>query len=92
MLVIVNGKTGSTFNGHPLSPFLFSFVVDVLGRMVVKDKNIGLPEIFLVGRDNIYISHLQFLDDTTFFFYVEDSKTVESFLFWEVLNYIGAWG
>lgn len=51
----------------PFSPFLFTIAVDVLSRMMPRAKKSGLLEGFLVGRDRIIVSHLQFAKDTIFF-------------------------
>ena len=36
--------------GSPLSPFYFTMTVDVLSRMLLRAKENGLREIFLVGK------------------------------------------
>ena len=54
--------------GDPLSLFLFTIVVNVLSRLVVRAEERGLFEGFRVGRNRIRVSHLQFVDDTIFFF------------------------
>ncbi|XP_016185460.1 uncharacterized protein LOC107627112 [Arachis ipaensis] len=74
MSILINGSPSKPFKmdrglrkGDPLSPFLFVLVVDVLHRMVgeaVRNKHI-LP--LLIGKDNIELSHLQFVDDTILF-------------------------
>ena len=53
--------------GDPLSPFLFTLVVDVLSRMLLRAKERNSLEGFRVGRNRIKVSHLQFTDDTIFF-------------------------
>ena len=53
--------------GDPFSPFLFTIVVDVLSRLVVRAEKRGLFEGFLVGKNRTRVSHLQFTDDTIFF-------------------------
>ena len=53
--------------GDPLSPFVFSLVADVLSRLIVRAVERGLFEGFLVGKNRIRVSHLQFADDTIFF-------------------------
>ena len=53
--------------GDPLSPFLFTIVVDVLSRLVVRAEKRGLFEGFLVGKNRTRVSHLQFMDDTIIF-------------------------
>ncbi|RVW51561.1 putative mitochondrial protein [Vitis vinifera] len=53
--------------GDPLFPFLFTLVVDVLSRLMIRAEETGLTEGFFVGRDWIRVSLLQFADDTIFF-------------------------
>ena len=53
--------------GDPFSPFLFTLVADVLNRLMIRAKETGLTEGFLVGRDRTRVSLLQFTDDTIFF-------------------------
>ena len=53
--------------GDPLSPFLFTIVVDVLSRLVVRAEERDLIEGCGVGRNRTRVSHLQFADDTVFF-------------------------
>lgn len=72
--VLVNGNAKGwvkTYKGlrqgDPLSPFLFTLVVDALSRLIVRAEERGLFEGFLVGRNRIKVSHLQFADDTIFF-------------------------
>lgn len=50
--------------GDPLSPFLFLLVVDVKSRIVSK----CVEGTFEVGEDKVALSHLQFTDDTLFFY------------------------
>lgn len=72
--VLVNGNAKGwvkTYKGlrqgDPLSPFLFTLVVDALSRLIVRAEERGLFEGFLVGRNRTKVSHLQFADDTIFF-------------------------
>lgn len=72
--VIVNGEPKSWFKGErgvrqgdPLSPFLFTIVVDVLSRLVSRAVSNGLVKGLSVGSEGILISHLQFADDTILF-------------------------
>ncbi|XP_052114173.1 uncharacterized protein LOC107478348 [Arachis duranensis] len=53
--------------GDPLSRFLFVLVVDVLNRMIGEAMRNGRISTLLVGRDDIELSHLQFVDDTILF-------------------------
>ncbi|XP_062112533.1 secreted RxLR effector protein 78-like [Humulus lupulus] len=53
--------------GDPLSPFLFTVVVDILGRMVDRAVESSLLHRFLIGREKVIVSHLQFANDTMFF-------------------------
>ena len=81
MSVIVNGKAGNSFHasrglrqGDPLSPFLFIIVVDMLGRLIDVARDKGVIEGFVVGRDRISVTHLQFADNTLFFSAKEEGK------------------
>ena len=77
-----NLGTHSKFNGNakswvkaskglrqedPLSLFLFTLVVDVLSRLMIRAEETGLTEGFFVGRDRTRVSLLQFGDETIFF-------------------------
>ena len=53
--------------GDPLSPFLFTMLVDVLGRLINKAKECNVIRGFIVRRDRVEVSHLQFADDTAFY-------------------------
>ncbi|RVW83327.1 LINE-1 retrotransposable element ORF2 protein [Vitis vinifera] len=53
--------------GDPLSHFLFTIVVDVLSRMLLKADERSLLEGFRVGKNGCRVSHLQFADDTILF-------------------------
>ena len=48
-------------------PFLFTMVVDVLARFIDKAKECNVVQGFIVGRDRVEVSHLQFADDTLLF-------------------------
>ena len=72
--VFINGRPKGKFKwsrgltqGDPLSPFLFTLVVDVLGRLIDKAKETNVIRGFIVGRDRVEVSHLQFADDTDFY-------------------------
>ena len=53
--------------GDPLSPFLFLLVSEVLGEIISKLHSSRQFEGFLVGKDSIHLSLLQFADDTLLF-------------------------
>ena len=63
---MVQGATGIQ-QGDPLSPLLFTLVVDVLSRMFQRGMDRGLMRDLVVGNDSREVSHLQFADDTLLF-------------------------
>ena len=72
--IFINGRPHGKFKGSrglrqgdPLSPFLFTIVVDVLGRLIDKAKECNVIQGFSMGRDKVEVTHLQFADDTLFF-------------------------
>ncbi|KAK9927793.1 hypothetical protein M0R45_024959 [Rubus argutus] len=71
--IMINGRPRGKFSasrglrqGDPLSPFLFTLVVDVLSRLLEKAKETKIIEGLVVGRERVEVSHLQFADDTIF--------------------------
>ena len=73
--VLVNGNTKEWVKaskglrqGDPLSPFLFTIVANMLNRLMLRAEESGLLEGFRVGRSGTIVSHLQFANDTLFFF------------------------
>ena len=88
-VVLVNGNAKGWVKasrglrqGDPLSPFLFTLVVDVLSRMLLRAEERNVLEGFRVGWNRIRVSHLQFADDTIFFSSTreEDMLTLKSVL------------
>ena len=72
--IFINGRLRGKFRGSrglrqgdPLSPFLFTVVVDVLGRIIDKPIQCQAIRGFIVGKDRVEVSHLQFVDDTSLF-------------------------
>ena len=72
--ILVNGSTKGWVKasrglrqGDPLSPFLFTLVVDILSRFIFRAEERGLIEGFLVERNRIRVTILQFADDIIFF-------------------------
>ncbi|KAM0963163.1 hypothetical protein ACFX2A_022668 [Malus domestica] len=72
--VLINGRPRGKFQasrglrqGDPLSPFLFTLVVDVLSRLMEKAQENHLIKGLCIGQEKVEISHLQFADDTIFF-------------------------
>lgn len=51
----------------PLSPFLFLIGTDVLSRLIMRAKSVGLIHGIKISRAAPPISHLLFADDTMFF-------------------------
>lgn len=58
--------------GDPLSPFLFLLVSEVLSALIAKLHKSGLFEGFVVGKEKVHISILQFADNTLLFCKYED--------------------
>lgn len=46
--------------GDPLSPFLFTLVADAFSALMAKAFSNSLIEGIGVGKDNIWVTHLQF--------------------------------
>lgn len=55
-------KAISTFS------FLFNIKVDILSSFLERAKDVGLIEGFYFSNERVDVSHLQFADDTIFFF------------------------
>lgn len=71
---MINGRLRGKFKaskglrqGDPLSPFLFTLVIDVLSRILEKAQEMDVFHGLVVGHDRVEVSHLQFADDTMFF-------------------------
>ena len=72
--IFINGRLREKFKGSrglrqgdPLSPFLFTLVVDVLGRLIDKAKYYNVLRDLFVGKDEVEVSHLEFVDYPLFF-------------------------
>ena len=72
--VLVNGSPLAEFSpqrglkqGDPLAPLLFNIVVEGLNGLMREAVEKNLFRGFLVGRNNVEISILQYADDTIFF-------------------------
>ena len=68
--------------GHPLSTFLFTLVINVLSMMLLRTEERNTLEGFSMGRNKTRMFHLQFVDDTIFFSNTreEDLQTLKSLL------------
>ena len=53
--------------GDPLFLFLFSLVVDVSNRLISKGIEGNIVEPFRIGRNEVTLSQLQFVNDTLLF-------------------------
>lgn len=72
--VLVNGSPSKLFKasrgirqGDPLSPFLFTIVMEALGSLLLKARELGVINGFEVTRNREAMTHLQYADDTLFF-------------------------
>ena len=83
--VIVNGELKKWFKaqwgiwqGDPISPLLFTLVVDVLSRMFQRGMDKGLMRGLLVGNDLVKVSHLQFTNDTILFLPIDANNLLNA--------------
>ncbi|XXG72211.1 hypothetical protein AAC387_Pa07g1359 [Persea americana] len=58
---------GGIRQGDPLSPFLFTIVVEALSLLLLKAKELGIISGFEIGHNGETITHLQFANDTILF-------------------------
>ena len=72
--VLVNGSPTKEFSpkkglrqGDPLSPFLFTIVVEGLNLLMIKARELGIIKGASVGQKLEVCTHLQFADDTILF-------------------------
>lgn len=71
--------------GDPFSPFLFLLVNEVLSGLLSRLHDKGKYEGFIVGKDAVHVSLLQFADDTLLFCKYDNDmlenlrKTIEFF-------------
>lgn len=97
--IIINGKPwGKIFASRglrqddPLSPFLFTLVMDCLSRNLSSVKAKGLIKGFVVGKEpkSLSITHLQFANDTILF----SSPRADHIdnLFATIQNFVEAYG
>lgn len=70
--------------GDPLLPFLFLLVSEVLSALMTRLHEKGIFKGFVVGKDKVHVSILQFADDTLIFCKYDDEmlenlRTIELF-------------
>lgn len=53
--------------GDPISPFLFILVVEALGTLITKGKDLVMVKGLDAGQDGEEVTHLQFADDMILF-------------------------
>lgn len=89
VLVLVNGSPTEEFTmerglrqGDPLSPFLFILAAEALNVMIEEAVSQDLFWPVAVRNDNITLSHLQFVDDSTFYgeWFIENAKSLLAIL------------
>lgn len=79
--ILINGRPRGKFTasrglgqGDSLSPFLFNLVVDGLGRIIDRAREVSLVKGLEVGKDKVEITHLQFADDTILFLRADEEN------------------
>ncbi|XP_021850362.2 uncharacterized protein [Spinacia oleracea] len=79
--VLINGRTSTAFKpkcglrqGDPLSPYLFLFCMDILGRMLTLGQDIKLFQGIKLARQAPKITHLFFADDAKIFFQATETS------------------
>lgn len=77
--IMLNGASKSFFSssqgirqGDPLSLFLFIMVANAFSALMSKALSNSLIDRFRIRRDGVWISHLQFADDTICFCFIND--------------------
>ena len=93
--IFINGRPRGKFKrsrglrqGDPLSPFLFTLVVDVLGRLIDKSIQCRVIRGFIVEKDKVEVSHLQFAEDTLLFMEANCNFFLNYLAILEVFGYI----
>ncbi|GAU48842.1 hypothetical protein TSUD_186170 [Trifolium subterraneum] len=73
LFMLVNGSPTEEINiqrglkqGDPLAPFMFLLVVEGLSGVIRSAKERNMFTGFKVGNTGLYVSHLQYADDTLF--------------------------
>ncbi|XP_056691844.1 uncharacterized protein [Spinacia oleracea] len=81
--VLINGRISQPFRpkcglrqGDPLSPYLFLFCMDILGRMLSLGQDIRLFQGIKLAREAPKISHLFFADDAMIFFQATEKSCI----------------
>lgn len=79
--VMINGASKDFFpssrgirQGNPLSPLLFTLVVDAFSALMAQATSTSIIKGFNIGRNRVKISHLQFADDTICFIRDEEQQ------------------
>ena len=85
ILILINGTPSKPFRmgrglrqgdplslGHPLSPFLFVLMGEVLNKMSQRAASLSMFRGISVGNEGTHITHLQFADDILIFCEAEE--------------------
>ncbi|XP_019447318.1 PREDICTED: uncharacterized protein LOC109350542 [Lupinus angustifolius] len=71
MSVLINGSPTTQFSisrgirqGDPMAPFMFLMVVEGFAGLVRRARSIGVFDGFKIGRGDVEVCDLQFVDDT----------------------------
>lgn len=87
--ILVNGSpcgffpsSRSLWQGDPMSPTLFTFLTNILSRILARSKAAGTISRFKIARSNRKISHLMYADDLIIYCQANVEEENEVLIVW----------